>query len=478
MTLSIPELPTLFLSDDEQSLFEALRNELVARRWSLELLDAYYNGEQILDDLGISIPPQLRGLHTVVGWPMIGVDALENRLDIDALRYANGSDSSELTEIWGANQLWHESQLAHLDSFVFGRAYAAVGTGGCGTSECPPLITVESPRDMTVFYDVRSRAVTAGLREYVEEGDVRAATLYLPDSTISLIEDDVGWEVVERDDHGMGVVPIVRFSNRQRTADRVGRSEITPAVMSITDAACRTLLGMEVSREFFAAPQRYILGASEGAFEDQEGNPLGAWETYIGRVLGLERDEDGQLPQVGQFPVGDPSAFTRVLDLYARIMATQLSVPPQFLGYTTDNPASADAIRSSESQLIKKAERKQKLFSTPWADVLRLALVWRHGTLPDAARNIDIGWINPATPTVAAQTDAAVKLVQAGIIPADSDVALEMVGLREEQRARVRADRTRSAGRQLLADIGARLNRESSPEPEGVGGGVVADAGG
>src|SRR5690606_37117023 len=82
--------------------------------------------------------------------------------------------------------------------------------------------------------------------------------------------------VVERDDHGVGLVPVVQFANRQRVSDRAGRSEITPAVMSITDAACRTLLGMEVSREFFAAPQRYILGASEGAFEDQEGNLVGA----------------------------------------------------------------------------------------------------------------------------------------------------------------------------------------------------------
>lgn len=466
MTVSIPELPLVTLSDDEQAVFEALRSDVQAQRWGLGLLDAYYNGEQVIADLGISIPPQLRGLHTVIGWPQIGVDALENRLDIDAIRYADGSDSSELTEIWGANQLWHESQLAHLDAFVFGRAYACVGVGGCGTSDCPPLITIESPRDMAVVYDVRSRAVTAGLRLYEDAGG-QAATLYLPYATISLVEVDSGWQVVERDDHGVGLVPVVQFANRQRVSDRAGRSEITPAVMSITDAACRTLLGMEVSREFFAAPQRYILGASEGAFEDQEGNPVGAWETYIGRVLGLERDEDGNLPQVGQFDAGDPGAFTKVLDLYARIMATQLSVPPQYLGYTTDNPASADAIRSAEAQLVKKAERKQRLFSTPWADVLRLALVWRHGDLPESARNIDIGWTNPATPTTAAQTDAAVKLVQAGILPPDSDVVLELVGLREEQRARVRSDRRRSVGRAFLAQLGARAAESAGGEAPG-----------
>ncbi|MBQ1164418.1 hypothetical protein KBZ21_41245, partial [Streptomyces sp. A73] len=41
---------------------------------------------------------------------------------------------------------------------------------------------------------------------------------------------------------------------------------------------------------FYGAPQRYILGASESAFQDAEGNTKSAWETYIGRVLALERD--------------------------------------------------------------------------------------------------------------------------------------------------------------------------------------------
>lgn len=479
MSATIPELPLLSLDDDESRIFEGLRSSLAANRWDLELVNAYYDGLRTITDLGISIPPQMRGLHTAIGWPRVGVDAVDGRLDVDTVRYADGSDSAELTEMWDANQLFHESQLAHLDALVYGRSYMAVGTGACGTSECPPLITVESPMDMTVDYDVRARAATAGLREFTDDDGERGWVLYLPDATITLTEGAQGYVVIDRDDHGMGVVPIVRFSNRQRIAQRAGASEITPEIMSITDAACRTLLGMEVSREFFAAPQRYILGAAEGAFVDQEGEPLGAWETYIGRVLGLERDEDGNLPEVGQFAAGDPSAFTRVLDLYARIMASLLAVPPQMLGYTTDNPASADAIRSAESGLIKKAERKQHLFGTPHADALRLGLLWRHGELPEPARHIDVMWRNPATPTLAAQTDAASKLVQAGILPPDSDVTLEMVGLTGEQRARVRADRQRSQARQVLAQIGQRAARRGAAPEESEGEpGEPGDAGG
>ncbi|MBQ1163938.1 phage capsid protein, partial [Streptomyces sp. A73] len=83
----------------------------------------------------------------------------------------------------------------------------------------------------------------------------------------------------------------------------------------ITDAACRRLMGMEVASEFYGAPQRYILGASESAFQDAEGNTQRAWETYIGRVLALERDEDGQVPTVGQFTAHDPQTYTKIIDL-------------------------------------------------------------------------------------------------------------------------------------------------------------------
>lgn len=453
MTATIPELPLLSLSPDELDLVTALRTDLQTHRFRLELLDHYFNGEQLVRDLGISIPPQLKGLHTVIGWPRIGVEALEQRLDLEAFRWADGADASDLTEIAEANDLFEESSLAHLDALAYGREYVAVGTGD---EDGPPLITVESPLDMTLFWDARARVATAALRESVEDG-VRVVTLYLPGETIHAAEVKTGgWEVFDRDPHMLGVVPVVRLANRQRTADRVGKSEITPEVMSITDAACRRLMGMEVASEFFGAPQRYILGASESAFQDADGNPKAAWETYLGRVLALEADEEGNVPQVGQFAAHDPSGQTKIIDLYARIMATQLGLPPHMLGYTSDNPASADAIRSSEAMLVKKAERRTRRFGGAWSDVMRLALWVRDGEPPERERRITCKWRNPATPTVAQQTDAVVKLVQQGILPADSEVALEMAGLDEDQRQRVMAERRRAQG---AANSGKLLDR-------------------
>lgn len=461
-----PELLELLtLSDDEIALVNVLRQQLLSERWHLELKDAYFNGEQLIRDLGISIPPQLKGLHTVIGWPRIGVEALEQRLDLDAFRWADGSDSDDLLAVTSANDMLDESSLAHTDALVYGRSLITVGSGDCGSDDCPPLVSIESPLDMAVLWDARSRTVLAALRECrpdllaPELVDDRMIVLYLPDQTVQAVpsESGSGWVVVDRDQHGLGIVPVVRMSNRQRAGDRLGRSEITRDVMSITDAACRRIMGIEVAAEFFGAPQRYILGASEEAFQDAEGHAKSAWETYIGRMLALERDEDGNVPEVGSFAAHDPTGQTKIIDLYARIMATQLGVPPHMLGYTSDNPASADAIRSTEGMLIKKAERRQRRFGAAWVQAMRLALWVQNGEPPDKQRIIEPIWRNAATPTVAASTDAATKLVVAGILPAESDITLQMVGLTQSQITQVKADRLRLVGQQAQTDILARL---------------------
>jgi hypothetical protein len=108
---------------------------------------------------------------------------------------------------------------------------------------------------------------------------------------------------------------------------------------------------------------------------------------------------------------------------------------------------------------------------------MRLALWVRDGEPPEKTRRIETVWRNPATPTVAAQVDATVKLVQAGVLPADSDVTLEMAGFTEGQRQRIAVDRRRAAAATAggaLMDRLARLDRagaEQAPAEQETGNG-------
>jgi hypothetical protein len=450
----IPALPLLSLTDAEHSLVTRLEQRLSTCQGPMDLRDAYYNGNQLIRDLGISIPPQLRGLHTVVGWPATVVDTLDERLDVEGFRYASSSQGDdELWNIWQANNLDEESQLGHLDSLIYGAAYVAAGTNDDGSA----LITVESPRHVSVIWDPRWRTITAALRIYGgdEYGRDRQATLYLPNETVMLeSQPGQGWSVYARDQHNLGVVPVARLANRQRTSERDGASEITSQVMSLTDAACRTLLGMEVAREFHAAPQRYILGVSASAFQDPSGNALSKWATYTGVMNAIEGDDQGKTPSIWQAPSADLTAYGKVMAELRQELSACTRLPAYMLGETTQNPASADAIRSAENGLIRKAERRQRAFSGGWEEVMRLALrIQNNGALPDEAKTIETLWASAATPTPGATTDAVMKQVAGGAIPPTSDVTREKLGYSVIERQRIAIDDKTAASTEFLATL-------------------------
>lgn len=456
-----PVLPLVGLSEDEADIFMGLHRKMNDDKPVLQLRDAYYNGEQAMTDLGISIPPELRGLHTVMGWPRLAVDALHERMDVEGFRFPRADDADEgLWEVWQANNLDEESPLAHLDALVFGRAYILVGTS---EDDDMPLVTAESPLHLAGDWDARRRRLRSALQVYEVAGGQEAA-LFLPDQTVTLRRDGVSrWEVLDRDVHRLGVVPVLRMANRQRSHDRSGWSEITPEVMSITDAGCRTLLGLEVAREFYAAPQRYILGASEGAFQDAAGNKKTAWETYVGRVLALERDEEGNLPTVGQFTPYNPAVYGEVINSYAEIMASITGLPSSYLGKTSDNPASADAIRMSTDRLVKRVQRRQRSFEGAWEGAMRLAARFRGQQLDDDAAMIETIWRNPEIPTPGATTDAIAKQIEAGYLPATSDVAGEKLGYSPLQRRRIDAERRQLEGADALSALIGQVRTDDQP---------------
>jgi hypothetical protein len=443
-------LPLLRLTDDEAALVDKLAAQVLAKRFRMELHNAYYEGSYRIADLGISVPPQMRTLRIALGWCRVGVDALDARLNLEGFRYPDSADvDADMMDLYASNLMSSESQMAHVDALVFGHGVAAVGTN----EDTPdlPLITVESPLDFACRWDARTRTMTAALRLFGSQA-ARQATLYLPDETVSLEQTTGGWSVVDRDQHKLGEVLVERIVNRARSYDREGASEITPELMSITDAASRTLLGLSVAQEFYSAPQRYILGADEASFMGPDGQPKSGWETYMGRVLALERDADGNAPTVGQFTPYDPSTFTKVMDMYARHVSSITSLPPHVLGYTTDNPASADAIRSSEHSLVTKANRKTVAFGKGWANLMRKALLVR-GQPPDDAHLIVPVWGETATPTIGATTDAIFKQVSMGYLPATSDVTGEVLGYSPAQRARIETDRATDQGQSFLNEL-------------------------
>lgn len=448
------ELRLSRLSDDEQRTLTGLLGQLEAVQRHNTLVERYYEGKQRVRDLGIAIPPHLRMLETVVGWPGTTVDVLEERLDIDGwMTPDDGQDELGVGDIVEDNQLDTESSEGHLDTLVYGISFITVGTGAAG--EPSPLVTVESPRWMTAAWNRRTRRVDAALSVSWGDdfpGQVTAATLYLPRQTLRAKVNGIGqWRVEDRDEHDLDEPPVRRLVNRPRRGDPGGRSEITRAVRAYTDNAVRTLLGMEVSREFFAAPMLWVLGANESAFVGADGKPKSAWETYIGRIKAIEGSEEGQNPDVKQFAGSSPAPFLEQLRGLARMLAAEAAIPESYLGVHSDNPSSADAIRALESRLVKRAERRQRTFGAAWGSAMRLALTIAHGSDPGVTpRPV---WRDASTPTRAAAADEATKLVGASVLPPHSRVTAARVGLSETEQTIIEGERRRDRAVRMVSEL-------------------------
>lgn len=453
IAVAAPPLLTLSgLVDDELDLLRNLLRRVDVFGAVNREKEEFYEGSRRIRDLGISIPPHMRAVETVVGWPGTTVDVLEERLDLEGF-ISPGVDLG-LSDVFGDNDLDVESGLAHLDALIYGVAFICVGAGGAG--EPDPLITVESPTSMTAIYDPRARRVSAAVsRVNNENGQPVEATLYLPDETVRLAWRNGLWMVDDRDRHRLGRVPVARLVNRPRSGRMEGRSEITRAVRAYTEQAVRTLLGMEVNREFYSSPQRYILGASEEAFVDAEGKQKSAWETVMGRMLALDRDEEGNLPEVGTFTASSPAPYLDQVRGLAQLLAAEAAIPASYLGFHTENPSSADAIRQAEARLVKRAERRQRMFGLAWTEAARLALLVRDGDVPEGFGAVRPQWRDPSTPTRAAAADEATKLIATGVLTPDSEVTYDRIGLSETDKQRLIADKRRAGATQAVTALSA-----------------------
>lgn len=440
-------LPTI----DEREAVQAMLDTLDGYSPANLLHESYYEGTFTAQNYGFSIPPNMRNLEVVAGWGGTTVDVLEERLDW--LGWRSEGDTYGLESVFAQNLLGTESGMAHLDALIYGVSIVSVGAGAEGEPDV--LVTPMSPKNATVLWDARTRRVSRAIYVTRRDGMPRIVTLYSPDETVTLELGDGSMVVTSRDRHNLGAVPIVLLRNRVRASDRTGRSEITSAVRYYTDAAVRTMLGMEVHREFYQAPQRWAMNVDPDKFVDASGTRVSPWHSIQGRVWAIPPNDDAEAqPSVGQFSPASPTPYIDMVREFARQLAAEAGMPVSYLGFPGDQAASADAIRALESRLVKRAERRQSMFGQAWMEVGRLALQIRDGSVPDEfLRDVSVRWRDANTPTRAASADEAVKLASAGIIPPTSTVMYDRIGLSPDEQRTVMADRRRDVGRNVLASL-------------------------
>lgn len=450
------------LNDDDRATVLRLVAQINSKRRRNEVRRAYYDGHNRLKDLGISIPPTLKDVEVVVGWPAKAVDSMSRRTVLEGFASPDqGSELSALIEdLWDSNRLASEIPAANTSALIHSCAFGFVHLGDAAAGEPQVLVTVRSAEDATGTWDRRRRALRDAL-SVVEvdpaSGQPVLMNLYLPGRVVTLRRVRDGLYDTTEVTHGADV-PVELLPYRADLSRPFGRSRITRGVMYNTDAAVRTLLRTEVGAEFYNAPQRYALGADEDAFEDKDGKPVPAWTVMLGRLLTLSRDEDGNLPTVGQFAQQSMQPNIEQLRSIAQMFASETSLDVGSLGIVQDNPDSAEAIRARKEELGIEIEHWQRTALAPaWQRLMARAVAMSTGSDAAAAeaRRLRAVWGSWSTPSEVSQAQAALARVQAVPRLAETDVELERMGYSADQIARIQAQWARSSSRSNIAALAA-----------------------
>ena len=454
------------LSDDQAlALVAPLISKLKSEQSDVAKWDRYYRGTQPLEflppEVAINVGERLHNL--LINFPRLALNSLEERLDVEGFRLAGASTpDADIWRIWQRNDFDRASSRTHLRSLRHGRSFVSVWTDP--SDDSTPRMRVETAKSMTVDVEPGSEVIRSALKSW-QDGLTEYATLYLPDRTIKYWRggeapkpsrsSKAPWVVRGVVENPLGVIPIVPFFNAYDDDMPSGESELAD-IVHLADAINKLATDMMVTSEYHAMPRRWATGIEipkgpEGRRTEAEAKEY--WEKATAGKVWMA----GSNVNFGQFAAADLKNFVDAITLLAATAAAIAGLPPHYVGITHDNPASADAIRSAEASLVKRAERKQRDFGEAWEDVMTLALWVREGVVPDGIESMETVWGSAETPTMAQTADAAVKLHSAGIIT--DRQAQEDVGYSPEQRALMAQERADAVAAQATSEMRARVEQ-------------------
>lgn len=340
---------------------EYMRNKLACKRTRVLTRYEYYDMKNTIIDRSTMIPPDMRWLTETLGWCGKAVDSLADRLIFNGFE----DDNFDVQQIFSMNNpdvLFDNAILSALISsccFIYispdgeGFPRLQVIDGGNATGTIDPITGLLSEGYAVLSRDDNDNVLieayfTPGKTEYITKGVNR----------IDVRLNSVGYPLL---------VPIIYRPDASRP---FGHSRISRACMRIMQAALRTLRRSEVSAEFYSFPQKYILGLSDDTEVDK-------WKATMSSMLDFGKDDDGDVPKVGQFTQQSMTPYIEQLRMFAALFAGETGLTMDDLGFVSDNPSSAEAIKASHENLRLLARKAQRTFGSGFINAGYLAACMR-----------------------------------------------------------------------------------------------------
>lgn len=335
---------------------EYLKRKLQLKRNRVLLRYKHYEMKNIVRDFRISTPPKLMNWMSVLGWCAHAVDSLADRIvfrefaednfDLNSIYDMNNKDVLFDSAIVGA--LISSCDFIYIapDDEGFPRMQVIDGANATGVIDPITNMLIEGYAVLE-----RDENNTPTLEAYFQSG----STTYYEGSTERTYKNKAPYPLL---------VPIIYRPDAMRP---FGHARISRACMNIVGSAARTVKRSEIAAEFFSYPQRYALGLSPDA------EPMDKWQAAMSSFMAITSDEEGETPTLGQFQQQSMAPHTEQLRMFAALFAGETGLTLDDLGFVTDNPSSAEAIKASHETLRLTARKAQRTFGTGFLNAGYLA---------------------------------------------------------------------------------------------------------
>lgn len=335
-----------------------LRQKLNKKRTRVLKRYAYYEMKNFVNDLGISTPPQLFHWQSSLGWCAKAVDALADRICFREFE----DDNFEINEIFMMNNPDVLFDAAILEALISSCSFIYISSDETGY----PRLQVISGKDATGVIDPITGMLLEGyaVLERDEMDNPLVEAYFAPGKTEIYRAGRNYKEIFNNDAPYPLLVPII---NRPDATRPFGHSRISRACMDLVGSALRSIKRSEISAEFYSFPQKWVTGLSEDA------EMLDKWGASMSYLIQIMKDEDGDSPKVGQFAQQSMSPHVEQIRMFASLFAGETGLTLDDLGFSTGNPASADAIKASHDTLRLTARRAQRNFGSGFLNVGYLA---------------------------------------------------------------------------------------------------------
>ena len=368
----------------------------------------------------------------------------------------NGTDSDVMERIVGRNNLIAEYNKAVKEELKYGCSFAAVS----GERE-NARIRFYSPQCASAAWDAHEGRIKYGFvfaDERIDESDIG----WSPEQVFFYTKTDV-WQLdrlggtwtATRTPHKFGEPLMVALVWDATNDKPFGQSRLKKPIRRMINAYIRTLANASIGLEFATSPQKYLLGVTD---EQYDALSEDKFMQYVGSILySTYNPETGEKPTFGQLAQGSIEPHVQML----RMLATQFSAATGLsvtdTGVVNDaNPTSSEAIVAQTQTLILLAEQLNRTNGDALRRISKMALAIELDTVPDELPEDEQGIMahfkNPAMPSIASTTDAALKIATAREGFSQTDIFLEMIGFDQADIQRIRAQEQRAKGETILTE--------------------------